>query len=253
MRERIDKTLERIECEHDVTVLYACESGSRAWGFPSRDSDWDVRFVYHHPVDWYLRLEGSRDVIEEPIDDLLDVSGWDLDKTLRLLRKCNPSIHEWIQSPIIYREHSAFEALRTLAADSFDHRSSLLHYLSMAQNNWRQLQATGGIRIKKYLYTIRPLLCALWVSEQESQPPMLYRDLLHALLPGSPVEAQVEELIRRKQDMDERDLVERNDVLHAWIEETAERMAQRVPGASRRADWGPYDAAFRRVLGFPAS
>ncbi len=249
MRDRIDKALERIERKHDVTVLFACESGSRAWGFPSRDSDWDVRFVYHHPMDWYLRLEGSRDVIEEPIDDLLDVSGWDLDKTLRLLRTSNPSILEWMQSPIVYREHASFEALRALAPGSFDPRRSLLHYLNMARHTWRQLMSRDEFPIKKYLYTIRPLLCALWVTEHESAPPMLYRDLLYALLPASEVATRVEDLIRRKQDMNESDLVGRDDVLHAWIQATAAQLEVAVPEQEELPAWAPYDATFRSVLG----
>ena len=102
MKNEISKELNRIEEDYDVKILFACESGSRAWGFPSKDSDYDVRFVYCHQKDWYLNLEKQRDVIEKPIHDLLDISGWDLDKTLRLLRKSNPNILEWATSPIIY-------------------------------------------------------------------------------------------------------------------------------------------------------
>lgn len=103
MRERVLEELTRLEQEHDVTVLYACESGSRAWGFASPDSDYDVRFVYVQQPDWYLRVDEPRDVLERPLTDELDLSGWELRKTLRLLRKSNPTLLEWLDSPLVYR------------------------------------------------------------------------------------------------------------------------------------------------------
>ena len=170
---RIQNEIKRIEDEYGVTVLFACESGSRAWGFPSPDSDFDVRMVYCHPADWYLNLEKQRDVIKQPITDQLDIAGWDIDKTLRLLRKSNPNILEWVGSPIIYQERSEFRDIRDLLASSFNHRASVLHYLNMALNNKRQWLDRPEIKIKKYLYTIRPLLCAEWVLKHNCQQPML--------------------------------------------------------------------------------
>ena len=104
--EEIQRSIDEIEQSENVTVLYACESGSRAWGFHSQDSDYDVRFIYAHPPDWYLSvdLEKKRDVIERPILDDLDVSGWDLRKSLQLFRKSNPPLLEWLDSPIVYRD-----------------------------------------------------------------------------------------------------------------------------------------------------
>jgi predicted nucleotidyltransferase len=96
--------LEQIEQEEQVTILYACESGSRAWGFPSQDSDYDVRFIYLHKPEWYLSIYDKRDVIERPINNMLDINGWDLRKALNLFRKSNPPLLEWLQSPIQYKE-----------------------------------------------------------------------------------------------------------------------------------------------------
>ena len=106
MKEEILRRLDQIEREDDVRIVYACESGSRAWGFESTDSDWDVRFIYVHPRDWYLSIDvgEKRDVIERPINDELDISGWDLRKALKLLRKSNPPLLEWLSSPIVYKE-----------------------------------------------------------------------------------------------------------------------------------------------------
>lgn len=104
IRERIIAEINVIERANDVRVLYACESGSRGWGFASPDSDYDVRFLYVHPLDWYLRVEPQRDVIEKPISDELDVSGWELRKALQLLHRSNPTLLEWLNSPVVYRE-----------------------------------------------------------------------------------------------------------------------------------------------------
>ena len=105
VREEILKRLDQIEREENVSIVYACESGSRAWGFESTDSDWDVRFIYVHGQDWYLSIdvEEKRDVIERPVNDELDISGWDLRKALKLVRR-SPPLLEWLSSPIISKE-----------------------------------------------------------------------------------------------------------------------------------------------------
>jgi predicted nucleotidyltransferase len=100
----ICERLTAIELAHRVGVLYACESGSRAWGFASPDSDWDVRFIYLHASDWYLSLIDWKEVIELPIEGNLDINGWDFRKSLKLLLKGNPVLFEWLASPIVYRE-----------------------------------------------------------------------------------------------------------------------------------------------------
>ncbi len=144
MRERIFQQLEIIEADKDVRILYACESGSRAWGFPSKDSDFDVRFIYVHPTSWYLSIDDKRDVIEKNIDDCLDISGWELRKALRLFRKSNPPLLEWLQSPVVYLEkHKTADKLRDLRVVYFSPKSCLYHYLQMARRNYRDyLQGT---------------------------------------------------------------------------------------------------------------
>ena len=133
MRAEILACLARLESEHAVTVLFACESGSRGWGFASPDSDYDVRFIYVNRLSWYLSVEPGRDVIEEPIDGDLDVNGWDLRKTLQLLRQSNPTLLEWLRSPIVYREEDTPMArLRALAEQQFSAVRGYHHYVSMA-------------------------------------------------------------------------------------------------------------------------
>ena len=159
VRDTVNRCLDAIEREEGVRVLFACESGSRAWGFASPDSDYDVRFVYVQPRDWYLSIGDQRDVIERPIVDLYDVSGWDLRKALRLFRKSNPPMLEWLGSPIVYRERTtAAASLRRIAARSFSPRACAFHYLHMARGNYREYLQADALPLKKYLYVLRPLL-----------------------------------------------------------------------------------------------
>src|SRR3546814_6400248 len=115
MRSRIEALLERIELEHGVRILFAVESGSRAWGFASADSDWDVRFVYARPAEYYLSLAPRRDVIELPIENGIDAGGWDIRKALSLLLNANPTLLEWLKSPIVYRRGPVMAQLARLA------------------------------------------------------------------------------------------------------------------------------------------
>ena len=137
MRELIISKLKQIEKDYNVRVLLAVESGSRAWGFASPDSDYDVRFIYVRPEKEYLRLEDVRDVIELPINDELDINGWDLQKTLRLLYRSNPTLFEWFSSPIVYVETEFAKQFREIMIGYFSTKKSLYHYISMAESNYR--------------------------------------------------------------------------------------------------------------------
>ena len=158
MRETIIAKLEEIEKTKDVRILFAAESGSRAWGFASPDSDYDVRFIYMHPRDYYLKLEKIRDVIELPINELLDINGWDLNKTLRLLHSSNPTIFEWLTSPIVYKETPFAGEFRPVLKRYFSPKKGLNHYLSMAVGTYRGHLQGDTVKAKKYFYALRPIL-----------------------------------------------------------------------------------------------
>jgi predicted nucleotidyltransferase len=203
--ERVRRELARLERDRQVRVLFACESGSRAWGFASRDSDYDVRFLYVHRRDWYLSVEQRRDVIEEPLADELDVSGWDLRKALGLLRKSNPPLLEWLKSPVVYRHDAVFAAeFSALAAEFYSPRRCFAHYLHMAFGNWRKyLEDRAVVSLKKYLYVFRPLLACRWVERRLGQVPMLFQELAAGVLEEADVRAALAELVARKQAGDE--------------------------------------------------
>ena len=199
--QRVRDALTQVEAERNVRVLYACESGSRAWGFASRDSDYDVRFLYVHTRDWYLSVEDGRDVVERPLTDDLDLSGWELRKALRLLRKSNPPLLEWLKSPVVYREDSVFVSeFFGLAAGFYSPRRCFAHYLHMAAGNWRgYLAGRDEVSLKKYLYVFRPLLACRWIERGLGQVPMLFRELVDAVLEESDVRSALDELVARKQ------------------------------------------------------
>ncbi len=163
MEQAIKANLAEIEARENVRIVYACESGSRAWGFPSADSDYDVRFIYLHPLEWYLTIADKRDVIEEPITGLLDVNGWDLRKTLQLFRKSNPPLFEWLNSPIVYLEkYSVASRLRSLLAVYYSPRACAYHYLQMARGNFREYLQGDQVWVKKYFYALRAVMAVNW-------------------------------------------------------------------------------------------
>lgn len=201
MIDSIKKQLLSLECEEDVRIIYACESGSRAWGFPSKDSDYDVRFLYVHPPDWYFSvdLEDKNDVIEKPIDGLIDMSGWDLRKALRLLYKSNPPLLEWLNSPIAYIEkHAAANRLRCLLPEYYSPTACLYHYLHMARGNYKEYLRGETVWIKKYFYVLRPLLAIRWIEEGRGIVPMEFETLLAGVDGEQDFKLAVSGLLERK-------------------------------------------------------
>jgi uncharacterized protein len=246
-QDKICRELQGIEVENSVSIYFACESGSRAWGFPSKDSDYDVRFLYYRPTNWYLGLEPKRDVIEEPINDLLDISGWDLDKTLKLYRKSNPNILEWVQSKIIYKKEPIFDEILSIKEQCFNPHASVQHYLNMASDNRKKWLLQERVKIKKYLYTIRPLLCAEWVIKNNSQPPMLYFELLESLHPNSSLSEQVYNLVEQKVDLNESDEVTKNAIIEQWVENSLSIINEKIPSPNSPISWELLNTVFHRI------
>jgi predicted nucleotidyltransferase len=223
---RIREELARVERERNVRVLYACESGSRAWGFASPDSDWDVRFLYIHPRDWYLSIESHRDVIEEMLPDDLDLAGWDLRKALGLLRKSNPSLVEWLRSPIVYVQDEAFMSeFRPLADRNLSLERSFLHYLHMAQGNYRAYLQGDQVSHKKYLYVTRPVLACRWIERGLGAAPMEFEALRAKALDEPDVAADLERLLEVKRSAAEMGTGPRLTALHGFLESELDRLA----------------------------
>lgn len=253
----IEQALLRIEADHGVRVLYACESGSRGWGFSSPDSDYDARFVYVHPRDWYLTVnertrpgQPQRDVIELPIDDELDVSGWDLRKALRLLSKSNPTLSEWLRSPIVYRHDvQATATLVELADACYSPMATWWHYFNMAKGNFRGYLRGDRIRTKKYLYVLRPVLACCWIEYEGSPPPMAFEHLLERLVPVGPLRNAIDALLVKKRASAEVEDGPRIPEISAYLEAELDRMESNpplLPGVE--VDQERLDAFFREAL-----
>ncbi len=195
IRRRIEARLDEIESQDSVRILLAVESGSRAWGFPSPESDYDVRFLYARPREWYLSINSRRDVIECPIEDILDVNGWDIRKALGLLLKANPVLSEWLCSPIRYREDQACtERMQTLAARVAFRRPARFHYLHLGKSAYdAKIGDRETVALKKYFYAIRPALALRWLRVRPDPPPMD----LPGLRAGLQLEASLDDAIAR--------------------------------------------------------
>ncbi|SDF22579.1 hypothetical protein SAMN04488542_107105 [Fontibacillus panacisegetis] len=221
IQQQIMEELRRIEREEDVRILYACESGSRAWGFPSKDSDYDVRFIYIRPLEWYLSIFEKRDVIERPISDMLDVNGWDLKKALNLFRKSNPPLLEWLQSPIRYMEnYSVAEQIRSISPYTFSPKSCMYHYLHMARGNYRDYLQGDQVKIKKYFYVLRPILACEWIEKFNTMPPIEFHALIDSLVPeGSELKQVIQNLLSRKIAGEELDYEAKINPINDFLEE----------------------------------
>lgn len=219
-RAEIQRRLNAIADEEGIRILMAVESGSRAWGFPSPDSDYDARFIYVRPVRDYLRLTPLRDVVERPIIDLFDVNGWDIDKTLGLLLSHNAVVAEWINSPIRYQPDDPIIArLADLADRHFNPRGYAMHYASLGKNNvarWDDGATT--LSVKRYFYALRPALCVRALRLNPSvRPPMQLQALLTVTdLPGS-LSGQIEELVALKAQTKEAAPATRSQELEALV------------------------------------
>jgi uncharacterized protein len=179
MSPEILASLDEVELKYSVHILLAVESGSRAWGFASQDSDYDVRFIYVHPAAWYLSVFEQREVIEPQGEGLLDPSGWDLRKTLRLFAKCNLALNEWLNSPIVYREAEGFRnQLQSLIPIFFNPIAAIHHYVRMASASFDTRAGGTVIRTKKLFYTLRALFACRWVERTTSQPPTEFERLV---------------------------------------------------------------------------
>jgi len=200
------RRLKAAESEHGVTILYACESGSRAWGFASPDSDYDVRFIYAHPVDWYLAfdVERKRHVIEYPIEDEIDCSGWDVRKALYLFSRTNGAFLEWLRSPIKYMEAGPLaEGLRRLEARAANRRALCYHYSRIARRNAREYLLNDQARLKKYFYVLRPLLAIRYIEAHDQPPPIEFDSLVAAVAPDEikPAIANLLEMKKRSSEL----------------------------------------------------
>lgn len=219
-RAAILEQLESIQRDEQVRILFAIESGSRAWGFPSPDSDYDVRFVYVHTEDWYLSIEPGRDVIEKPLIDDWDVNGWDMKKAIGLLLKPNPVLLEWMSSPVHYLwDDTVVGALQDFADRHITPSSCIAHYFHLGQRQWeRNIDGQDEINLKKYFYVLRPVLALRWVRMNPDRlPPMNFQKLVDGTGISTETQIQIAALLAKKSKASEVGLGNRISVLDEII------------------------------------
>lgn len=220
----VPQKLRQIEEEYGVRILYAAESGSRAWGTASPQSDFDVRFIYIRPQRDYLRLEGIRDVLEFPIEEGWDMCGWDIRKMLTLLHNSNSQIYEWFASTVVYVDDGFSKRLRPVLEAFFSVKTAANHYLHQAGLKMKKLQKSEEAKVKHYLYSLQHLASVQWVLTRRKPVAVS----LQALLPCLPeeVRGKAEDLLHQK--ISHQSHVPHDGELDAWLAEEYSRLEERI-------------------------
>lgn len=244
----LEKLLD-IEIAEDVKILHCVESGSRAWGFASPDSDYDVRFIYVRKPEFYLKLEKTSDVIEWQLDDIFDINGWDLQKAFRLLYKSNMALFEWNASPIVYKSSPEWLLIREIMDKYFIVKMGLYHYLNMAERNYSEYLTADEVKLKKYFYTLRPILACRWINDKGTPPPILFSELVKSELDPDmcPI---VNHLIDMKIHAPEIEAVQPIDALNSYIEKSIREIRSGIESCeTKRNHWEDLDRLFCQLVG----
>lgn len=219
MKNKIQNLLKQIEKDNDIKIIFAIENGSRSWGMASKDSDFDVRFVFKRNLNDYIVLNPAKDVINAAFDkdlkpcdtqgSLVDMSGFDIFKYLKLLLSSNPTTIEWLNSSIVYYGDNNLP-IREYMRENFNGERLFKHYFSSFKHNYREFIQLGKlITYKKYLYSIRGVLNATYVYEFDKIPPLNLKKTVTELKNNIPEEvyAKINEVIEIKSQGLERDIV----------------------------------------------
>ncbi len=246
----INGKLNEIEAKEGVKILHAVESGSRAWGFASPGSDYDVRFIYVRPQEDYLRIDDIRDVIEWQLDDVLDINGWDLKKTLKQFAKGNATLFEWSGSPIVYKTTDEWWHIYEVAKDYFLEKSAVYHYYGTARGTYEGYLQGETVRYKKYFYALRPLLAARYIEEYHEAPPVLFSELLRMELPAE-LRTAIDELLEIKKQSTEGEENPQMPVIRNFIASEIDRQKEISDSLSddHNRDWSPLNRVFVEVIG----
>lgn len=251
IEELVSRKLKEIEEKEHVTILHAVESGSRAWGFASPDSDYDVRFIYMRPEKYYLGLQPKQDIIDWELDETLDINGWDLSKALQHFHKSNATLFEWANSPIVYYTTPMWTQVYAAAEKYFSCKSAMYHYYGTARKNYHEHLTDELVKYKKYFYVLRPLLACKWIEKKACPPPVLFETLASEVLEKD-MESVVNQLLETKKQMIESEKGSRIDHLNTYIEKQLAYYKTTVDAMDddRTADWETLNEAFFTLVCF---
>jgi uncharacterized protein len=240
MKGHILAVLKQIEEDYDFKIVFASDAGSRALGFSSEESDYDLRFIYIHKPEWYLTIDQHKDVLEVPkhdelsiqVDPRLDVSGWEITKALRLYRKSNPSMLEWLNSKIVYcNEHGMAAKLKSIQHDFFSPKPYVIHHLNLVKKNFISLQKNEKIKIKLYLYVLRSIMAAKWIEKYQSVPPLDFKELL-MILPDCRVKEEAKKLLLSKQAWEY--YINKTLIINEFVIEEIDRIEKYAKGLNNK-------------------
>lgn len=247
--EEIKNKLKEIEDKENVRILHAVESGSRAWGFASPDSDYDVRFIYVRRKEDYLSIEEPKDTIDWQLDDVYDINGWDLKKALKQFAKGNATLYEWSGSPIVYRTTEDWQKIREVSGQYFSEKAAVYHYYGTANNTFFDHLQGDTVRYKKYFYALRPLLAAEYIEKFHVEPPVLFDDLLKLEIDPE-LRAAVDKLLEIKKVTTEKEMNPQIPEIIDYIKtglQKQKKIADELPDDHNK-DYGGLNRVFRDIL-----
>jgi uncharacterized protein len=219
MKTEITGRLREIEQSYKIKIIYAAESGSRAWGFPSADSDFDVRFIYMHQPEWYISVQSRKDTIEFPVTDNLDFSGWDIRKTLEMMSKGNSVLTEWLHSPVVYYSADTYaDELSELSMKFWSPVSATYHYLSMAKKYRSLVDSDESRTLKNYFYALRTSFAAMWIADKQNFPPVSFPDMLQLIRDDVNLVSKIRKMILMKEKRDEIQMYPSDPMLNHCID-----------------------------------
>lgn len=251
MRDTIIEAIKKIEAEKNIKILFACETGSRAWGFPSPDSDYDIRIIYKHQTNWYLSISEKKDTLEAMLNDGdLDITGWDIRKCLRLLWKSNGPLLERLQSPVVYYVEPGFlELMQPLADACFSPVATMYHYLNMGKKSFEDIDGQDEVKLKKLFYALRAAFACKWILDKDTTPPIVFHKMLDELEVPATLRAKIYELIELKSGKNESYLHSKEADINEFIKEQFERAEKESSNLKGRKQKSvDLDGAFLTVL-----
>lgn len=250
VEELVRMKIKEIEEKENIRVLHVIESGSRAWGFASPDSDYDVRFIYVRDKDFYLSLRDTKDFIDWELNEVLDINGWDLKKALQHFHKSNATLFEWSNSPVVYYTTDAWKKLYDeVASRYFACKSSMYHYYGTANKNYHEYLMEDFVKYKKYFYVLRPILACKWIEEKKCPPPVLFDELVASVLEED-MKQVIADLLAKKVQMSESDKAPKIEKVNRYIEEKLAYYKALLEGMEddRNPDWEPLEKVFRDIV-----
>jgi len=252
----IEYKLKKIEKEHNIKIILAIESGSRAWGFPSINSDYDVRFIFVRCKNDYLSVKQQRDVFETDIlhaSELgvpLDLNGWDIRKALYLAAKSNAVLFEWLQSPIKYLSDDLIVAdLMKFAQKAVSIDYVKRHYFKLMSSVFQQIKENDSVKLKLYCYALRPALSLKWLDQFGTVPPMDMNSLCKGVVNCTRLEKEISELIVLKENSQEKDIIPHNKNINSYIELMLEKSVLEAKKTVDEKSILEANIFFRKVIG----